>query len=229
MSDATNQRASIESELAGELVRLFADRAIFWLRERTLFIADPHFGKGTTFRRFGLAVPDDTSRELERLSNLLSATGASRLIILGDFLHARAGSTDHLFKQLIDWRSRHASVTMTLIEGNHDRAADPLPAELHFETETTPIDLGPFNCRHEPERSSAKHVLAGHVHPAISIRDRNGTSLRGPCFWVQPCMTVLPAFGSFTGTGIIQPADGDRVFIVGEGSIFSLPAPTQNR
>lgn len=228
MSDTRNKRASIEIELAGEKVRLLADRALFWPREQTLFIADPHFGKGTTFRRFGLAVPDDTSTELQRLSNLLKATEARQLIILGDFLHARAGSTNQLFDQLIDWRSRHASVAVNLIEGNHDRTAGPLSKELDFKTVTNPIDLGPFNCRHEPEKSSEKHVLSGHVHPAISIRDRNGTSLRSSCFWVQTTITVLPAFGSFTGTEIIQPADEDRVFVVGEDSIFSLPVPSQN-
>lgn len=228
MSDTTSKRASIEIELAGEQVRLLADRALFWPRERTLFIADPHFGKGTTFRRFGLAVPDDTATELQRLANLLKSTEARQLIILGDFLHARAGSTNQLFEQLIDWRSRHASVAMTLVEGNHDRTAGPFPAELHFETETHPFDLGPFNCRHEPEKSSEKHVLSGHVHPAISMRDRNGTSLRSPCFWVQPTITVLPAFGSFTGTEIIQPEDEDRVFAVGEGSILPVPSPTES-
>ncbi|MBI1176998.1 ligase-associated DNA damage response endonuclease PdeM [bacterium] len=225
MSKATNKRASIEIELAGEQVRLLADRALFWPRERTLFIADPHFGKGTTFRRFGLAVPDDTANELQRLSNLLKSTEARQLIILGDFLHARAGSTNQLFDQLIDWRSQHAPVAMTLVEGNHDRTAGPFPEELNFEIQTNPIDLGPFNCRHEPEKSNVKHVLSGHVHPAISMRDRNSTSLRSPCFWVQPTITVLPAFGSFTGTEIIQPVDEDRVFVVGEGAVFSLPVP----
>ena len=46
----------LEIEWAGEKLVLLPERAIWWAREKTLFIADPHFGKASTFRSAGLAV-----------------------------------------------------------------------------------------------------------------------------------------------------------------------------
>ncbi len=54
--------------LAGEVVRLLAGRALFWPGEKTLFLADPHFGKSATFRHFGIAAPDDTEGDLARVA-----------------------------------------------------------------------------------------------------------------------------------------------------------------
>jgi hypothetical protein len=36
---------------------------------------------------------------------------------------------------------------------------------------------------------------------------------------------VLPAFGDFTGQGIIEPAEDDRVFAVGDGSVIEVSVP----
>ena len=39
-------------DLAGERVVLMADRALYWPRFTTLFVADAHFGKAATFERW---------------------------------------------------------------------------------------------------------------------------------------------------------------------------------
>jgi hypothetical protein len=33
---------------------------------------------------------------------------------------------------------------------------------------------------------------------------------------------VLPAFGDFTGHGIIEPAEDDRVFAIADGSVIEV-------
>jgi hypothetical protein len=40
-----DSRTIVPIDLAGEAVELLAERALFWPRPATLFIADPHFGK----------------------------------------------------------------------------------------------------------------------------------------------------------------------------------------
>ena len=45
--------------LAGEAVELLPERALHWIRERTLFVADVHLGKAAAFRAGGVPVPRD--------------------------------------------------------------------------------------------------------------------------------------------------------------------------
>ena len=78
--------------LAGESVELHAERAMHWPRARTLFVADVHLGKAAAFRAGGVAIPRGaTANDLARLTALIERTRATRLVILGDFLHAAAG------------------------------------------------------------------------------------------------------------------------------------------
>lgn len=210
-------------QLAGEHVELLADRALFWPRERTLFIADPHFGKGGAFRKLGLAVPDDTRPELARLTRLLSDTAAARLVILGDFLHARPGVTPRLLDLLGEWRADHAGVEMILVRGNHDRRAGDPPESLDIECVAEPWSLGPWACCHEPQEFAGRHTLAGHVHPGYALRGRGSSGVRSPCFWLRPACAVLPAFGAFTGLEVVVRSPEYRIVMVGENRLFEIP------
>ena len=90
---ATNSQIDIVWQ--GENLRLLANKGIFWSREKTLFVADPHFGKAATFRKVGIPVSEHTTEDdCTRLLQMLEQTQASRLVFLGDFLHARQGKTD---------------------------------------------------------------------------------------------------------------------------------------
>src|SRR6185436_13839134 len=72
------------ASVAGEQLRLLGERAVFWERVRTLFVADPHFGKAAAFRAAGVLVPRGTTGEtLSRLDAALDRTGAERIVFLG--------------------------------------------------------------------------------------------------------------------------------------------------
>src|SRR5512140_1063418 len=84
--------AALDTAVGGEPVTLLADRALFWPRERTLFVADVHLGKTATFRANGVPLPRGTTAgDLARLTRLIERMQAARVVVLGDFLHARAG------------------------------------------------------------------------------------------------------------------------------------------
>ena len=86
-------------EWGGVLLTLLPERAVWWGAEKTLLIADPHFGKAAAFRFAGIPVPETSHEDdLERLSHLLMRTDAQRLVILGDFLHAKTGRNDGMFE-----------------------------------------------------------------------------------------------------------------------------------
>lgn len=185
-------------ELAGEPMRLLADRALFWPARRRLLIADLHLGKGDVFRAAGIPVPTGgTTCDLQRLDALLRATGAQALWVLGDFLHgARHAGVDAAWRT---FRGAHASVRIAVVRGNHDRAFDSAAAGVDEVEDGT--HEGPFVFRHAPEaddRSSgpgAPHLLCGHVHPVLRMP---GVGAH-PLFWLRPGVTVLPAFSRFTG------------------------------
>ena len=97
-----------ELDVYGERLVLRPDRSLYWPRANGLVIADPHFGKADTFRAFGLPVPGGTEEPLSRLAAALADTGADRLVVLGDFWHARAGRTPRLVAELSRWKERAA-------------------------------------------------------------------------------------------------------------------------
>ncbi|MGB0582323.1 MAG: ligase-associated DNA damage response endonuclease PdeM [Limisphaerales bacterium] len=211
---------AIESiEWHGEQLELFADRAVHWPAGKTLFIADPHFGKADTFRVIGIAVPGDGGAEnCRRLSQLITATKCERLVILGDFLHSSWGRSDGLLSTLNQWRHEHEQLHVDLVRGNHDLSAgDPWP-ELRIECRTEPFLLQKWTCRHKPDHGAGGVVLAGHIHPAFRVADG-----RAPCFWLGETQMVLPAFGEFTGTHLIKPATSDRVFVTDGTEVIRIP------
>ena len=113
----------------GELLHLLPSHAVWWPAAWTLFIADLHLGKAASFRAHGQPVPSGTTHEnFARLDALIAAHRPQRLVVLGDFLHAASGRTPAVLRALIEWRTQHAAVAITLVRGNHDgHAASPRP------------------------------------------------------------------------------------------------------
>jgi DNA ligase-associated metallophosphoesterase len=215
----------IEVELANESVILYAERAMSWPRHRTLFIADPHWGKADAFRAAGVPVPNaGTTHDLQRLQRLLDAAAVQRLVILGDLFHARASRSHELFESVRAWRNAWSGEVL-LIRGNHDRHAGDPPPEWHFETVNEPYSLGPFALRHYPEPSSVGYTLAGHLHPAVRLSGIGRQKLILPCFHFGATVGTLPAFGGFTGTATIRPMQGDQVYAIAEQHVIPIHAP----
>ena len=118
------QADRLPTTIGDEAVELFAERALLWTRMRTLFVADVHLGKAAAFRAGGVPVPrGSTAADLARLAALVDASGAQRLVVLGDFLHAKAGVVPALDAAFLAWRDAHPSLAITLVRGNHDANA----------------------------------------------------------------------------------------------------------
>ncbi|MEO0514132.1 MAG: ligase-associated DNA damage response endonuclease PdeM [Planctomycetota bacterium] len=213
-------------EWGGQTWRLRADRSMYWLEQRTLIVADPHFGKAEHFRGAGIPVPPGTTRHnLERLDVALHATAARRLVIVGDFFHSRGGVTDGLVEQLVDWRRRWDGLDVMNVRGNHDRQAGDPPAEIGIDCVAGPCRderCGAVAFAHEPAVVSNAVTLCGHLHPAVRLEGRGKYRLRAACFHFQTRKAVLPAFGAFTGMHVIRPRRGDRVFAVGPAEVVEV-------
>lgn len=191
---------------------------------RTLVVADVHLGKAAAFRAGGIPVPEgDDCNDLARLATLVGRHQAARLVVAGDLFHAPTGLTPALESRLAEFLTT-ISIPLILTTGNHDAKLRSLPGGI---TAMPHLDLTADGPRvvHDPADATlpGRFHIAGHLHPVIRIRDGRRTSLRLPCFWQQPNLVVLPAFGSFTGGATITPARGDRVFTGLRDRIVEIP------
>lgn len=169
-----------------------AERALFWPAMRTMIIADLHLGKGDIFRAAGIAVPTGgTATDLARLSRLITAHGASSLVIVGDLVHAARPSPLWL-EEWLAFRNAHRNVAMYVVLGNHDRHLDH--AALQMEAHAKLV-LDDVLLVHEP-LADARFQINGHVHPVVNVPGIRG---RWPAFHLREQSLTLPAFSLFTG------------------------------
>lgn len=209
--------------LEDEQLWLLADKAVYWPARQSLLIADAHFGKASAYRSLGQPVPQGTTSEnLQRLDRLLAAFPCTHLIFLGDFLHGPGSHASGTLGALGAWRARHAELPITLIRGNHDQRAGDPPADLRIDVVPEPLLMGPFALQHEPDAHPSHHVLAGHVHPVYRLRGRGRQSLRLPCFQVGKRISLLPAFGAFTGGYAVEQDNERRIFVIGDQAVWPV-------
>ncbi|KWU51257.1 ligase-associated DNA damage response endonuclease PdeM [Pseudomonas palleroniana] len=202
---------------------LLADKAIYWPARRCLLIADAHFGKASAYRSLGQPVPQGTTQEnLTKLDQLLAAFACEQVIFLGDFLHGPGSHASSTLGALRAWRERHRELSLTLIRGNHDKRAGDPPADLRIEVIPEPLLMGPFALQHEPDAHASHHVLAGHVHPVYRLRGKGRQSLRLACFQIGRRISLLPAFGAFTGGYPVSPSDDEQIFVVADQGVWPV-------
>ena len=209
-------------EIANEVLWLLPEAAVFWPQQKTLFIADTHFGKDASFRRSGITVPVGTDHEdLQRISQLLQQTDARKLIILGDFVHATPAKNDLFPELLAAWKRQHSALELQVVCGNHDKYSTAFfKQELQWiagETQLFPFVL----CHEPPDEKLPGLALAGHIHPVLHLRTRADT-IRLPVFWLRTDYLVLPAFGGFTGGYPIELSSDDQAFGITPEAVIAL-------
>ena len=215
-------RGAVPLALAGQSLHLLPQRAVWWPECATVFVADLHLGKAATLRRAGLPVPGGTtSADLRRLSDLLAATAATRLVVLGDLIHARGGRQRPTLDAVGRWRDTEPALEIELVRGNHDRGAGDPPADWRIRCHDEPRRDGPLVLRHHPEPDAAGPVLAGHLHPAVRLQG-GGERLKLPCFLLRDGVLVLPAFSGFVDHGPQRPRPGDRLWAVADDEVVPL-------
>ena len=202
--------------------------ALFCADEQLLLVADLHLEQGASLARRGLHVPPyDTVATLAMLEDVLKATGAKRLILLGDNFHDGVAHDEVREKDAERLRAITARIDTIWISGNHDpNAHDRLGGTCVDE-----MQLGAITLRHIPQRlKRAEFEIAGHLHPGASIVQR-GHNIRTKCFVADQRRLILPAFGSYTGalnvlssafSGLLEPAE-TQAWMIGKTAIHCFP------
>lgn len=221
--EATLPSEGVHVAVAGETLILYPERAALWERTRTLLIADPHWGKAASFRAGGVPVPRGTTLDgLRRLNSLRLRARPERIIFLGDFLHAREGRAPETLQAFEDWRRANTAIELVLVRGNHDRGAGDPPPTFGIRCVDAPFVDPPFVFMHHPTPTSSGYAVAGHVHPAAELTGAGRQRERLPCFWFRFDGVVMPAFGDFTGTATVSPAETDRVFVIAGDRVIDV-------
>ncbi|MFO0921247.1 MAG: metallophosphoesterase [Pirellulales bacterium] len=243
LNDATSK---LELAPHGIPVWLLAERALYIPGFKALVLADTHFGKATSFRAEGLAVPGGATRDtLRRIQQLLDCYAPQELIVLGDFIHAaKQGEKDYL-DELHEWRESNRDLTIHLVEGNHDRHNRRVLKSLNLVIHAEGWSWNGFVLNHYPqsEKSSnakwnpvsesengdqhgeTKHstiALCGHLHPGVRLATGPKMSQVFPCFVLGECEWILPAFGAFTGMKRVAREDDSEVVACVDGYVMRI-------
>lgn len=187
-------------------------------------VADLHIGKSGHFRKNGIPVPTKVNRSnLNLLDELIVKLEVEQLIILGDLFHSHVNKEWQAFKQ---WREQHPALHVTLVIGNHDI----LPPEVYHASHISlfkRLKIDPFLLIHDlnelPETfNEQQYVLGGHIHPAVRLKGKGRQKMKLPCFYFGTKKGILPAFGEFTGTHVIEPKQSDKIYSIVDNYIIAI-------
>lgn len=176
---------------AGARLAALPSGALFWPDERLLAVSDLHFGKAARLARRGGALlpPYETLATLERLDADIEATGAARVLCLGDSFDDMAAERE-LDEGARLWLLRlMAGRDWIWAEGNHD----PGPGTIGG-SHVAEFRLGALTFRHIA-RAGAVAEVSGHYHPKARLAGQSA-----PCFLLSdPDRLILPAYGAYAG------------------------------
>ncbi|NRP71783.1 hypothetical protein ILFOPFJJ_02673 [Ensifer psoraleae] len=161
----------------------------------TLVVSDLHLEKGSAFARRGMMLPPyDTLATLRVLEAVIARHNPNTVISLGDNFHDRVGSgaMPETFRRMVATMARGRE--WIWINGNHDPdGTSGLPGASMDELRHAGLTF-----RHEPSKGDGIGEIAGHLHPAATVRRRE-KSVRRACFATDGKRLVMPAFGVTTG------------------------------
>jgi uncharacterized protein len=216
--DMTSKMTKLVTILEQEFV-LHSSGAMFWKEEELLVISDVHLGKISHFRKFGSAVPQSAVQaNFQKLNEVLEVFQPRKLVFLGDLFHSTLNKEWLLFEA---WMHT-ISIEVILVEGNHD-IISPLKYEALGVQLLQEMFLKNFLLTHHPDERSGFFNFSGHLHPGVKLYGLGRQSLKLPCFFKSKHQMILPAFGEFTGKHILEPKNGDEVYVVTKEEVIALP------
>jgi uncharacterized protein len=175
-----------------------ASGALWLPAVETALVADLHLGYAWAQRRRGELGPVIEGGVAGKLRTLIDELHPACVAIIGDLVHAPQPHPDergHIERVIRDLAE---STRLVLVPGNHDRrfVEDFPDLPLEVVEEWTGADVVAVHGHRKVPRR--RHLVIGHLHPAISIRDDAGASQKIPVFVAGTHGTVLPAFSTFT-------------------------------
>jgi len=194
---------------------LSGDRTLFLAEERALVVADIHWGYAQSHRRAGNLLPLwGNEATAERLRRLVRHYEPRLMIWLGDSLHKPSDSAAaEAFLEEI------AQVETIIIAGNHDRKWKRADRAEHV--------LGNYVFHHgDRKRELEPHLVEviGHLHPALSLGDGAGLSLKMHALVHGPRRIVMPSFSEWSSgtTWRDELAEDEKIWLISPKKIWPV-------
>ena len=209
---------TLELKLNNHNFVLHCSGAVYWVEKRMLLISDVHLGKISHFRKHGAAIPDGIIyKNFQKLDNVIQLFKPDAICFLGDLFHSSINSEWNLFT---GWVTK-TNLAIVLIAGNHDIINPEKYNALGIQT-ISEWAVNGFLLTHYPEDRAGHFTLCGHIHPAVQLRGKGRQFLKLPCFFKTENQMILPAFGEFTGTYVMEPQQGDIVFTITKDAVIEI-------
>lgn len=205
---------------SGSIFTLTNRRALYWKEENTLVLSDLHVGKAAHFRKNGIPISSLIhQQDLWRLELLIIHFNPSRIIFVGDLIHATDNSE---VKELKTFIQKHGNIEFILVRGNHDRMTESKLNDIGIDEVCTNFYLRGVQFIHEPAPSAGYPQISGHIHPGVSVRLPANRWHRFPAFVVGVDDLILPAFSHFTGLDTKKNTTGAVFYAFHDEEIFEV-------
>lgn len=190
---------------------------IFWEERNMLLIADLHLGKVSHFRKHGSAVPQNAiQKNFQQLDHVINVFNPSHICFLGDLFHSYLNNEWDVFEA---WISQRSTIEFVLVVGNHD-IISPSKYEKIGVKVASEILIDTFLLSHHPEECDVHYNFCGHIHPGVLLGGLGKQRLRLPCFYQTEHQLILPAFGEFTGTHILEPIEKVNIYAITQKEVI---------
>lgn len=183
----------------------------------TLLIADLHIGYETALEGEGFAMPRiQNERMLEKINLAIDKFDPDSVVIAGDLKHnfdRNLRAEWEGVERMIDAVSKRSR--LIVVRGNHDNYLASILSKRNIALRNE-FFLGDVKVVHGHRTTEFWEggMIFGHEHPAITLREATGASVKIPCFLYSPIddRLVLPAFSSLAlGSDIIRTPDEARM------------------
>ncbi|SEJ78942.1 putative phosphoesterase, SbcD/Mre11-related/metallophosphoesterase, DNA ligase-associated [Cyclobacterium xiamenense] len=202
---------------------VFLKEKALWLEEeKSLLVADTHFGKAGHFRKSGIPIPETVhDQDFRQLQQLIDTYKPLRFLFLGDLFHSEHNLS---WEQLLQFVEFNDTVSFHLVKGNHDILPRRMYENSYFRIHEDTLTLGKLLLTHEPLAGVPKGFLnvCGHLHPGVVIQGKSRQRITLPCFFYRNNCLVLPAFGRFTGLMKISRETASCILVTTSDAVIPI-------
>lgn len=201
---------TLEITINNQAFVLHCSGALYWVEKHMLLISDVHLGKISHFRKYGSALPGNAIfKNFLKLDGVVEYFNPEAICFLGDLFHSSLNNEWELFREWVE----RVSIPVILVAGNHDIIAPHKYDEVNVTVVSEWMRDG-FLLTHHPEEREGVFTLSGHIHPAVVLAGPGRQFLKLPCFFRSQNQMILPAFGEFTGTYVMEPSEDTIVYAI---------------
>ena len=209
---------TLQTQINNNTFILHCTGALYWVDKKMLLLSDVHLGKISHFRKHGSAIPGKAVlQNFRKLDSVVNYFNPEIICFLGDLFHSTLNNEWNFFREWV----MQINLPIVLIAGNHDIISPYKYENLNITIHSEWI-LNGFLLTHHPEEREGLFTLSGHIHPAVLLEGMGRQFLKLPCFFRSQYQMILPAFGEFTGTYIMEPNETDMIYAITKEDVIAI-------